>query len=223
LSKQIPWRRIFVEGVVIVVSILLAFGLQAWWEGVQERADERALIVDLSPEFSENLRDLRATILLHQGYAVRIDGLGSMTSDQMSAIPPDSLSRYSAAMASQATFDPRTGTLNGAINSGRLLLLSDSDLRGLLTEWLGELDDGREQSQSVWGAGEAVLYRMAELGGPWVNRPLMSGDEFVRLANDEELMGLVRVKLAFAYFYMNRLEALSSLTEQLIAALQEGQ
>ena len=32
LKPQIPWLRVFVEGVVIGASILLAFGLQAWWE-----------------------------------------------------------------------------------------------------------------------------------------------------------------------------------------------
>ena len=35
LKPQIPWLRVFVEGVVIIGSILLAFGLQAWWDGVQ--------------------------------------------------------------------------------------------------------------------------------------------------------------------------------------------
>ncbi len=39
-TRQIPWLRVFVEGVVIVGSILLAFGLQAWWDGRQERALE---------------------------------------------------------------------------------------------------------------------------------------------------------------------------------------
>ncbi len=29
-TRQIPWLRVFVEGVVIVGSILLAFKLQAW-------------------------------------------------------------------------------------------------------------------------------------------------------------------------------------------------
>ena len=27
MTRQIPWLRVFVEGVVIVVSILLAFGI----------------------------------------------------------------------------------------------------------------------------------------------------------------------------------------------------
>ena len=34
---EASWLRVFVEGVVIVGSILLAFGIQAVWEAVQER------------------------------------------------------------------------------------------------------------------------------------------------------------------------------------------
>ncbi len=34
MTRQIPWLRFFVEGVVIVGSILLAFGIGAWWEGL---------------------------------------------------------------------------------------------------------------------------------------------------------------------------------------------
>ena len=31
LSRQIPWLRVFVEGVVIVGSILLALAGDTWW------------------------------------------------------------------------------------------------------------------------------------------------------------------------------------------------
>jgi len=31
LTRQIPWLRVFVEGVVIVGSILLALAADAWW------------------------------------------------------------------------------------------------------------------------------------------------------------------------------------------------
>ncbi len=40
MKPQIPWLRVFVEGVVIVGSILLAFGSEAWWDESQERALE---------------------------------------------------------------------------------------------------------------------------------------------------------------------------------------
>jgi len=41
-TRSIPWPRILAEGVAIVLSILLAFGIQAWGEGqVQETWRDR--------------------------------------------------------------------------------------------------------------------------------------------------------------------------------------
>jgi hypothetical protein len=50
VSRQIPWLRVFVEGVVIVGSILLAFGIDAWWEERQEGVEE--LLKVLRPELA---------------------------------------------------------------------------------------------------------------------------------------------------------------------------
>ena len=32
MSRQMPWARVLLEGLVIVGSILLAFGVDAWWD-----------------------------------------------------------------------------------------------------------------------------------------------------------------------------------------------
>ena len=63
MKAQIPWLRIFVEGVVIVVSILLAFGLQAWWDGVQDRQTEHSILGELHTalSFDLGLVELRLT------------------------------------------------------------------------------------------------------------------------------------------------------------------
>jgi hypothetical protein len=45
VTRSIPWPRILAEGGAIVVSILLAFGIQAWWEGAQE-LNERLTLVE---------------------------------------------------------------------------------------------------------------------------------------------------------------------------------
>ena len=50
-SRNIPWPRIALEGVVIVASILLAFAIDAWWDAEQredaEQAALRTLLDDL--------------------------------------------------------------------------------------------------------------------------------------------------------------------------------
>ena len=47
-TPQIPWARVLVEGVVIVASILLAFGIDAWWEQRQDREEERRILQALT-------------------------------------------------------------------------------------------------------------------------------------------------------------------------------
>jgi hypothetical protein len=45
MSRSIPWPRILAEGGAIVVSILFAFGIQAWWEGRQERNPSSTILL----------------------------------------------------------------------------------------------------------------------------------------------------------------------------------
>ena len=58
MKPQIPWLRVFVEGVVIVGSILLAFGIQAWWDESQEREEEQEALAGLSSDFQANIAQL---------------------------------------------------------------------------------------------------------------------------------------------------------------------
>lgn len=50
-SESMSWKRNSVEAIVIVVSILLAFSIDAWWDNRQESIDEQvvleALLADL--------------------------------------------------------------------------------------------------------------------------------------------------------------------------------
>ena len=46
-GRSIPWPRILAEGTIIVVSILLAFWIDAWWEGRQAKAAEEVVLQTL--------------------------------------------------------------------------------------------------------------------------------------------------------------------------------
>lgn len=64
-SRSIPWPRIFAEGTIIVASILLAFWIDAWWDGSLKSPDEDS-IDDLSlissPQMVQSLEALRVAI-----------------------------------------------------------------------------------------------------------------------------------------------------------------
>lgn len=46
-GRNIPWPRILAEGTIIVASILLAFWIDAWWEGRQAKAAEDVVLQTL--------------------------------------------------------------------------------------------------------------------------------------------------------------------------------
>jgi len=56
--KDINWPRIFAEGTAIVISILLAFTIDAWWQGRQDAALARAQIQSLADEIREGRNQL---------------------------------------------------------------------------------------------------------------------------------------------------------------------
>ena len=58
--REIPWPRILAEGLAIVVSILLAFWIQAWWEGRQEQSHERIVLQSLLDDLNKKKAQLIA-------------------------------------------------------------------------------------------------------------------------------------------------------------------
>jgi hypothetical protein len=55
-SRVIPWKRIAIEAVAIVVSILLAFAIDAWWSDRQRSNEEKSILASLYPEAQELVR-----------------------------------------------------------------------------------------------------------------------------------------------------------------------
>ena len=57
--REVPWVRIGVESVTIVASILLAFGIDAWWAARQERQAELLILQQLRTVLEADLVDIR--------------------------------------------------------------------------------------------------------------------------------------------------------------------
>ena len=152
MSKQIPWLRVFVEGVVIVVSILLAFGLQAWWDGVQLRQDERALLTELRTTLGE---DLAGVVQAFDTITVVSENL-SVAAERFESGDLRSIDReHQDAMASLGRFTQvmiRYGSFE-TLKARGLGLISNQSLRTSLTslyeDLLTELQSNTEINQRL--------------------------------------------------------------------------
>jgi hypothetical protein len=135
MTQSTPWRRVIAEGTIIIVSILLAFWIDAWWDERQVRADEQEAIAQLLDDFRSNaehlaiIRNVHETALDAAYEILARAGMGGQPRSEATTAELVYLALRSW------TYDPTLGGTNSLIQSGRLNILSDSSLRVALAGW----------------------------------------------------------------------------------------
>lgn len=149
MSGRIPLGRLVTESAVIILSILAAFALDAWWDERKERVEEREVLVALHAEFTA----ARSRIERYRGLQERVM---NSTESVLEAVR-DGLNRGAATVTLAdstlgLTFIPPTlsvslGTLNGLTSGGRLDIIENRDLRTALGSWGAELEELAEEEE----------------------------------------------------------------------------
>ena len=134
MSKQIPWARVLVEGVVIVGSILLAFVLQAWWEGRQEEVRAADYMAALLEEVSANREELNATTRSTEEFMAASRAVRRLFVSGWSEVPSDSVGYLLVRAGAVNVIDPVTNTHDQLVATGDLRLLPVS-VRDALSVW----------------------------------------------------------------------------------------
>ena len=146
MERQGQWQRVVIQAVVIVVSILMAFGIQAWWDSRGEALQSRALIAALSEDFQTAGARLRTTRTLRERALLSAERL--LTYVEEGSIPETERAQvdsvFSRLFYSMATFNPPMGTVETILSSGRLDLFQDQELVRELTRWTSAVDNYKE-------------------------------------------------------------------------------
>lgn len=164
LNQQIPWPRVLAEGLIIVVSILLAFSIDAWWSDRQEREQEQEVLNGLATDFAVNHSELETAISHHLWGVNLIFKLNTLSQEEVALVSPESTEEYIRAIVDRASFDPQNGTLDALIASGKLGIISDPKLRTLLVEWKNLLEDALEEKNIIQDQSEKVLDQSNKAG-----------------------------------------------------------
>jgi hypothetical protein len=125
-----------VEMVVVVASILIAFGLDAWWDGQQEGREERTILLNLEEEFDSLKASVEEQTLFHQDVKAAVQDLLDFAIGETIPAEPsamDSLLSYLCWSGGESHY-PHEIT-NSIINTGKLSLIQNEELRHLLAGW----------------------------------------------------------------------------------------
>jgi hypothetical protein len=143
--------RVLPEVLAIILSILIAFGIDAWWQDRRERESEQAALESLHAEFSQNLIELDTMVQAHRDritYAERLLALSRADSLDPNPLTMDTLIYHT--FVSAGSYNARQGVLSALLASGDLGLIEDQGLRERLGSWSGELDDLVEEEQWIF-------------------------------------------------------------------------
>jgi len=143
--------RLLSEGLVITLSILLAFALDAWWDRREDSLKEQELLAALAAEFSGVEAELLRAREVHEARGAAATELVNLIDADDRLPDADSLWALLAATQRATTIDPPNGVLVEAISSGTLSLVRDGALRALLSGWEGRIADHEKSEQNHRG------------------------------------------------------------------------
>lgn len=142
---EISWPRILAEATAIVVSILLAFWIQAWWEDTQEREDEQFILISLLDEFHAKKSFLERHRSYNEWLLDSVNSLNFVALGADNNLSRDSIEQLLGTMLyNNAKGLWSAPVLNSVISSGDLASITNSKLRVDLGGWqhrFGLLDD----------------------------------------------------------------------------------
>jgi hypothetical protein len=136
-APRISLPRLVAEGLVIVISILLAFTIDAAWDYSRERAREASYLGQLASDLENTLAN---NALFSERADVRDRAVAQLVRAYYAAEPPpaDSVHEWWGDVGYWVV-QPRLGAVQSLVTTGDLALIRDDSLRAALPNYLASM------------------------------------------------------------------------------------
>jgi hypothetical protein len=171
------------EGTAIVVSILLAFGVQAWWEEQREARELEGMLALLSSEVARNIEVLEVALDAHRELSAAIEL--SRQTGSWKGLPNNPFFPV-------AVFNPDDGAFEALIASGLIGQIEDLELRVLISSLPGLIADLAEKESRAVARRELARNRLAALGVRIPDGSALPDDD--GYWSDPELLNLLQMR-----------------------------
>ena len=143
--QNIQWKRIVVEAAAIVISILLAFAIDAWWEDHQRKSEEQVILASLYKEAQEIVSLIDETRIYTAGLRDATRRVYNVAAASESEVTDAEIDQFLVELLwhinPSVTNAP---VLESIVGSGDLEVISSGELRrqlGSVTVFLAALKD----------------------------------------------------------------------------------
>lgn len=227
--RSINWWRIGVEGVAIVVSILLAFAIDAWWTDVQENRLEKGYFELLRREFMEAQREMTRD-LADRGSIVDATILLLEQSYGDTLAPPDTIDAWMLGLTNRKRFQPPHAVFDNLAASGSMIAVESDSLREALFEYNRMRDRYAliEQWEETYYYDTLEPYLRQNTETPYRAKQTEISQAWVGTAaygsvfQEQSFRNIMVERLSNARLALNQAQAISQVIDNVVALLEEA-
>lgn len=133
------------EILLVVIGILIALQINTWNQNRIERSQESQILKSLRKEYVDNLNQLNDKIYIRKKIIRSANELINIIDERnLHDFKIDSIETFIGITTIFPTFNANSGVTNDIINSGKLHLIRDNELRISLSNWSGDVDQVTE-------------------------------------------------------------------------------
>jgi hypothetical protein len=148
-NPTIAWNRVAVEAPVIVISILLAFAIDAWWEERDERQAEIVLLERLRADYTEIRSALGVVEDEHRAAAAACIYFMNLQPGETLPATPEVDGRVALVFLAARTFNPGSGAVESLYSGAGIQLIRKQALADKLLAWSGIVEELQEEEANL--------------------------------------------------------------------------
>lgn len=144
-TVAVSWTRLLAEGGAIVISILFAFAIDAWWQQRQEQVADHAHLVGVYEELSSHKKLMSEAIKAHDVTLVHGTRLLEIISQPGKTDAEAEIPKLINGLLNFYQINAPFGSLETAIASGAIARMRDTRLASSLVSWPTAIEDILEE------------------------------------------------------------------------------
>lgn len=219
-------HRGIAEFLLLVLGILLAFWIDAWWEGSQQAKVEARLLDAVAQEVAENRASLEEFLSDRETDRRHHQVFVGMDSGELAALDADSAGSMARSLVVPWTYDPVTGATSALLQTPPLDSAVDPKVRMLLGRWVRGIEDSREEGAFAFELANIAIVRLIEVSGEHfvvsgslsATRPL----DLAALRDDEAFVVAVSRFRLLQNVYDSEIQRVGAILDSLANVLGDG-
>ncbi len=233
-TPRIAWKRLAIEAPVIVISILLAFAIDAWWEERGERKAEVVLLERLRADYIEIQSALRVVEEEHREASEACIFFMNMAPGESLPATPEVDRKVALVFLASRTFNPGSGAVASFHSSEGARLVRNQSLADKLLAWSGLVEELQEEEANLQkGVAERwtpfiasrvnVGPYVAVLGDLMLGMPgrVSTPEQRAPLVVDNEFMNHVLDRFKWQQIALRDIEPVRTAVEEILSVLEE--